>query len=562
MLDSGFRRNDNTEFINQTSVDWNTSDFGKLWCYNLNYFDFLNQEAMTKEQGLSLIHDYINQLESPLAYSLLLNPYSLSLDPYPTSLRIINWIKFITRHGVQDQYIDASLYAQARILLDNLEYHLMGNHLLENGFALLFAGVYFNDQEIFRKAREIVSAELVEQVLPDGGHFELSPMYHQIILDRLLDSINLLQNNGGQSSLPPFSKTKGNTVPPFSKGGSGGICPLHAEIPLNPPLKKGDFGACPLGPKEDFRESSILGDEGFFELLRKKASLMLGWLRQVTFSNGAIPLLNDAAYGIAPSTQQLFDYAKRLNVREQSVPLGASGYRKISRGGYEMILDVGAIGPDYIPGHAHSDTFSFVLHLDGRPLLVDTGTSTYETGKLRTGQRSTAAHNTVMLDDVEQSEVWGAFRVARRAYVQQLTENADSISAVHNGYRKIGATHRREFRFSEDEILIADDISSASSHKCRVFLHFHPDVEVVLRGKEIAANGTRIVLQGASNVEVQNYQYAPEFNRLIPARVAVVEFLGKLKVFIYPQITQKAGRRGGQEAESLESIEHPCFPAS
>src|SRR4030042_2919153 len=36
-------------------------------------------------------------------------------------------------------------------------------------------------------------------------------------------------------------------IPPFSKGGSGGILSAweKSKIPLNPPLKKGDFKSCP-----------------------------------------------------------------------------------------------------------------------------------------------------------------------------------------------------------------------------------------------------------------------------------------------------------------------------
>ena len=96
--------------------------------------------------------------------------------------------------------IRASLYAQYMRLLDNIEYHLMGNHLLENGFSLLFGGVYFGDARFCRKAEEILREELAEQILPDGGHYERSPMYHQIILGRVLDCINLLKSEiGGRS---------------------------------------------------------------------------------------------------------------------------------------------------------------------------------------------------------------------------------------------------------------------------------------------------------------------------------------------------------------------------
>ena len=106
-------------------LDWNFGDFGKLWCYNLNYFDYLLQPSMTKDQGLELIHDFIMKSKS----------HGSGLEPYPTSLRINNWIKFICRHAIDDSIIITSLHSQCNLLANNIEYHLLGNHILENGFA-------------------------------------------------------------------------------------------------------------------------------------------------------------------------------------------------------------------------------------------------------------------------------------------------------------------------------------------------------------------------------------------------------------------------------------------
>jgi uncharacterized heparinase superfamily protein len=61
------------------------------------------------------------------------------------------------------------------------------------------------------------------------------------------------------------------------------------------------------------------------------------------------------------------------------------------------LLDVAPIGPDYQPGHAHADTLSFELSLFGQRLLVNSGTSEYEISPVRQYERSTKAHNTVVL---------------------------------------------------------------------------------------------------------------------------------------------------------------------
>mgnify|MGYP000647957824 CR=1 FL=1 len=91
--------------------------------------------------------------------------------------------------------------AQYVRLTDSLEYHLMGNHLLENAFSLLFRAYYFRNNQLFDTAKKILKTELSEQFLDDGGHFERSPMYHQIMLFRMLDCWNLTENNSAFKSV-------------------------------------------------------------------------------------------------------------------------------------------------------------------------------------------------------------------------------------------------------------------------------------------------------------------------------------------------------------------------
>ncbi|NOR79252.1 MAG: hypothetical protein GQ529_00225 [Methyloprofundus sp.] len=420
---------------------------------------------MMKADGLLLIHDFISQSKN----------HRNGLEPFPISLRGISWVKFLTAHSIKDASIDNSLYAQYYILIDNLEYHLLGNHLLENGFSLLFGAYYFQDERLYTKAKEILTAELSEQILDDGAHFELSPMYHQIMLFRLLDCINLLQNN-------------------------------H--------WKNGEL----------------------LVLLNEKALLMLGWLNTITFENGSIPLLNDSANRIAPTTSQLNDYANRLNIECNTniTALSDSGYRKIQKEKYECIVDVGNIGPDYIPGHAHSDTFNFELYVNDKPLIIDTGLSTYEKNARRTEERSTAAHNTVEIDGLEQSEVWAGFRVANRAKVVSLQESKDVIKAVHDGYKKrIGALHQREFVFSDNSIRIVDSILSEKEHDAVARLHFHPDVKIKIVDNSIFADDTQIKVENHyADIKTANYHYSPEFNKQFAAVVLEIPFSHKLNIDI------------------------------
>ena len=438
-------------------IDWNYSDEGQLWTFNLNYFDFINQEDISKEEALRLMYDFIDKIDTVSMKN--------GLSAYVISLRGMNWIKFMVRYGIKEKKIDDSLYAQYRILIDNLEYQFLANHLLENGFSLLYAAYYFQDETFYAKAVEILKEQLPEQTLSDGGNFELSPMYHQIILGRVLDVVNLTKNNEGF-------------------------------------------------------------DGKMFDFLKGYASKMLSWIEKITFSSGEIPLLNDSAFGVAPTTAMLAEYAGSLEVTSAALPLGASGYRKIEKPAYEMVVDVAEIGASYNPAHAHSDTFTFELYVHGKPLIVDTGTSTYDKNRRRHIERSTFSHNTVVVGEVNQSNVWSGFRVAERAHIVELEERQEYIRAVHDGYEKqFGLLHERQFSMHEDTIEIIDRIIGSKEEKSAIArLHFHPDVNVELEGEELVADGVRISFKGAQKVMLNFYRYAPEYHRLHQAKVAEVEF--------------------------------------
>ena len=456
-------------FLNQSQVfefnqiHWNDEQtFGKLWAYNLNYFEYLNQENLTHTQGIALIRAYIQ------AYPTL----KTGLEPYPTSLRNINWIKFLSKYQIQDAEIDGFLKAQYVRLMDNLEYHLMGNHLLENAFSLLFGAYYFRNETLFTTANKILKTELSEQFLDDGGHFERSVMYHQIMLFRLLDCWNLMENNS------------------------------------------------------TFK--SISENEISFNLIEK----LLSFLQTITFKNGDIPLVNDATNNIAPTTKQLIEYANQLNISGSNIELSESGYRRFNKSNYELLVDVGNIAPDYLPGHAHADTLSFILYVNQKPFIVDTGTSTYQNNEIRQYERSTSAHNTVQIGDFEQSEMWSSFRVGRRAKSKILSENEHEITASHDGYERHGIIHKRTFITDNQRIIIADKVIGETKCPQKAYLHFHPNVEIKIEGNNIKTIFGNITFENLMSITENKCNIIEEFNVRISSKMITLFFDKKLTTII------------------------------
>jgi uncharacterized heparinase superfamily protein len=444
-----------------SEIDWEFPAHGRLWTYNLNYLDCLLDELCTEAQAIKLMQDFL-EAEPRL---------QVGKEPYPVSLRIFNWVKAMVRFRTSEPRFHAFLRCELRHLASHIEYHVMGNHLLENALALCFGGLGVGDMPSFEKGLRLLERELTDQILDDGAHQERSPMYQQILLERMLDCLNLaLANPKGQRLI--------------------GL----------------------LGP-------TIVS--------------MFTWLRGMTFADGSIAYMNDAVNGVSMKTGWLEAYAIALNLEPnvQPVRMGSSGYRRIDRGRYECIVDAGNLGPDHLLAHAHSDTLSFCLNYDGRPVIVDTGTSTYEEGPIRNYERSTRAHNTVMVDSREQSVPWSSFRVARRAYARILDEGPRHIRATHNGYDGIGVSHVREFRFEDTRLLIEDRVEGGRHHEA--FLHFPADIEVeCFDNVRIVAGPIAIGVRGANYIERNRYGFAEGFNRRREAWCVCLSFKGSLSLVI------------------------------
>lgn len=422
---------------------WDFNEFGNLWTYNQNYFDWLNQEKMGVEEGCKWIDRFIEDLPTG----------GFAFDPYPIALRSINWIKFFCRYPecATKKRLDP-LYSQLRLLERKLEYHLLANHLLEDAFALYVGAVYFGDMRLQKKACRLLLRQLGEQVLPDGAHFEQSPMYHCILLDRLLDCVNI--------------------------GGPG--------------------------------EAS----------LREYATRMLGHLVSVVWSDGSIPLLNDAAYGIAPTPAQLFAYAGRLGIRWDAVAMKECGYRKLQAGRMAAIVDVGSIAATYQPGHTHADCLNYELRVDGKPVVVDTGISTYNKDARRQLERSSAAHNVVVVDGKDSFEVWGGFRVGKRARVEILRcaqddrKGQDEIVASHDGF---GKACKRRFAMTETAFVVEDWYDGEAVSYVHLAYGVAPE---------------RVVVEGAEAVRVLPWKYSTEYNRFHNGKVVEIRFKGHVRYSI------------------------------
>jgi uncharacterized heparinase superfamily protein len=202
-----------------------------------------------------------------------------------------------------------------------------------------------------------------------------------------------------------------------------------------------------------------------------------------------------------------------------------------------LLADVGSVGPDYLPAHAHAGTLSFELSLGACRVVVNTGTSRYGTGPERSRERGTAAHSTVVIDGADSSEVWGGFRVGRRARVtNSRVTNAPGgcvLEAAHDGYRRLPGrvTHTRRWALT-DAGLVVDDRLDGRWNSAEARFHLHPAVNVGPGGcgEELVistpgGHAVRVVCEGGT-MDVERSAWHPTFGATVPSRCVVARFAG------------------------------------
>jgi uncharacterized heparinase superfamily protein len=444
-------------------TSWTAPNMPTLWCHHLHYFEDLlaKDGAQRREEQAHLVASWIRD-NAPTRGE--------GWRAYPVSVRIANWTKWMLAGDWVTPETVRSLCQQACWLQRNLEFETLGNHLLANAKALLFAGCCVHSVAAtgwLLKGKQLFERELREQVLEDGGHIERSPMYHSLVLEDLLDVLNLA-------------------------------------------------GAYP-----------DVFTPGWVCEAKRTAGRMLDWLEQMSHPDGRIALFNDSNHTNEVEHRVLRSYAERLGIE---IPKGSSGPRlensgfaRLEAGQQVVFFDAGPIGAEYIPAHAHADTLSLEVSSAGRRLIVDSGVSTYEEGSERQEQRGTAAHNTIVVDSENQSEVWGAFRVGRRA--RPLDPRCGSTvgclwaEAGHDGYHRLSnpVTHRRRVELRAGQLIITDRLDGRGPHNADLLLHLHPDIRARAEDNIVrlaTADGQRVAtvrLAPALNARIEGATYHPRF---------------------------------------------------
>lgn len=435
-------------------ASWEFEDKSALWNFNLHYFEYLF--PLIKTWMITEDKQYLAKTVEIIDGWIDSNPIGSKPGwaSYTIALRIVTWISYFSYvENMLDRDFRikflSSLHDQYVYLTEHLEKDILGNHYFENLKSLVMAALFFKDDAVLEKALTDFKSECREEILTDGMHFELSPMYHKIIFEGMLRVATAFRG---------------------------------------------------LGQPDKEIESHL------------QSMLDVAY----SFENGLerVPLFNDGGNNVAKSLNALVITAeRRFGLRPKfKGRLESSGFyifkKKVGEKRWTLVVDAGQPGPKYIPGHTHCDAMSFELFCNGKPMIVNCGTYCYQC-KERGFFRSTAAHNTVMANNTEQSQCWGVFRLAKRSKTNVLKVTDDSIAMEmtdHKGQKVIRS------------IVLSDvmTVVDSSKHTITSFVHLAEPMGISHNGKE----------------QREEQPYAEDYGISIPITVKIFHAKDVLKVKI------------------------------
>jgi uncharacterized heparinase superfamily protein len=364
----------------------------------------------------------------------------------------------------------------------NLSYYFSPNtHLLGEALALYVAGqalpMLRRGGRYVATGRRILTEQMERQIAQDGGHLERSTHYHRYTLDFYVLALAV-----ARITRDPIATTFEHAVSRLA-GAARLLADDHGRLP-----HIGDDDGGMLLPICGRAPDDITDSLAVAAALVDRPNLRVGSAPEEAFWLLGQPLFESAVRHMhAPASQDA----------PRSAALPDTGYY-VSRceDSHHLVVDAGPHGYEN-GGHAHADSLSLTLTVQGLPLLIDPGTGSYTSDSAaRDSFRSSRLHNTLVIDGRSQSEPSGPFHWSRTAtgaaHIWRTNRAFDYLEASHDGYSPL--THRRcVFVLHHDLLIVADMVDGTGTHEAEVHWHLDPrwSVQTGERRALLLAGGKR-----------------------------------------------------------------------
>ncbi|MDY0743853.1 alginate lyase family protein [Paucibacter sp. R3-3] len=441
---------------------------------------------------------YLAGLREQLISWLDANPYprgphwASALEP---ALRLINWawiwratggaegLLFEADAALLERFYEA-LYLQQRFISRHLSlYSSANNHLVGEAAGWFVAAqtwpLWPESAAWQARSHALLEREMARQYTEDGVNREQAFAYQSFVNELFLAAALVPIESRDRFSSQFWQRLESAVEFPAHVADAAGNLPQFGDADDGAALK------LTLSERPVWRElmavSAVLrGRADFKTSAGAQPDALLWWLGP----NGP-SLWNELQPGsLAP---------RRDFRRGGYVVLGDAGDQSDA---IRIVADVGPLGYLSIAAHGHADALSFTLSVGARAFLVDPGTGCYSAHpEWRRFFRSTAAHNTVMLDDEEQSLSAGPFMWIRHARTTTQAwfegDHEQILEAEHDGYSRLQdpVTHRRKwhYRATQRRLEVLDTFECRAGHRARWTWHFAPGVQVRLQPQELVA---------------------------------------------------------------------------
>jgi hypothetical protein len=413
------------------------------------------------------------------------------LAPFPPEEH--RWLKLVTR-----SLSEHLLYIEA-----NLEFStfLSSNHYLSNVVGLYCLSVFLDGPGMAARRQEYrrgVHEEMTEQIYDDGADYEASTGYQVLVTQLFTTALLLMRTERATRVMPAFIERLRMMFRFLNS-----IASRHAELP--------HVGDCDDGRVEllvDDLEQMLL-----FPVVERNSlriSHLLG-LGQRLFGEGRGEADDAAWYGLTEA--RAIPYPKRFldppKVRPVTV-LPNAGIAVLEHQSAELLFFAIPNGIFGKGSHTHNDKLSFVFRVGGKEIFCDSGTGCYTRDvATRNRLRGTAAHNTLLVDGLEQNRIFpgpsGLFILGNEAAVTPVQQGNDShgcfLRASHTGYLSLGVAHTRTVRAIDGETAFAieDELEGGGVHDFELHFQVAPN-----RTAEIAPaeEGVRCRILGDAQVQL------------------------------------------------------------
>jgi uncharacterized heparinase superfamily protein len=471
-------------FSLQPPVNWlGEQGAEKLWVYTLHYFGF----------GVTLAEAYVfsRSDEYLIAVLDLIADWRTQNRPgcgpgwerYPVARRLLNFLEIsciLQGAGVSVERLSPVLIGaaeHAEFLYRNLEFDVGYNHLLANAKALIVAGsVLACDRSArwFQRGLSVLKREAAVQFLPDGGHAERSTTYHLHATVDLIDCMLVLRKVG---KVPEVVADAASRAASFLMGMSraDGSLPLFNDAWEDSIASASVVNAAAIVLGNPNLVTSHTPDSFLLKRLEEHEVQKLNTCMMVPGRKMGCVLYPVTGYGV---------------LRGKTQPL-------------HVLFDAGPMGPPEQMGHGHADALHFELAIGSTPLVTDSGTYTYQ-GALRNIFRSTAAHNTVVIDGQDQCEFFGTFRVGGVAHARttdyRVLGLSASVAGEHTGYLRLGSPvrHRRRVTIREPRFIrVVDELFTDGKHEADMYFHLSVQAESV---EQLPQTAVRVVYRDGTVV--------------------------------------------------------------